>query len=189
MIKLHAWEGYFRAKVDARRAEEYATLRRVTALNCVNIFLLWISPQLVSISTFTVWELGFFSLVAPRSVGAALAFTALATFRQLQEPVRTFPTVIANLVMASVSLRRIQRFLVAEELQPGAVFRPLLPPPHPLGRGRSVAVQMEGAAFRWSEKKEEAEARGGAEAPPTLSDISLQVRLCATVPLPAFIFK
>ena len=45
MIKLHAWEDYFRAKVDARRAEEYSTLRSVTALNCVNICLLWLSPQ------------------------------------------------------------------------------------------------------------------------------------------------
>ena len=54
--------------------------------------------------------------------------------------------VIASLVQALVSVKRVQKFLKSDELDPDAVVR------IPVGRmGEDVdGVKVEGASFRWS---------------------------------------
>jgi ABC-type multidrug transport system fused ATPase/permease subunit len=128
------------------------------------------SPLAVTVATFSAWELGVPGFVAPSVVTSAKAFTAIATFRQLQEPVRAYPTVISTLIMALVSVRRLQRFLLSEELKADAVERRSdASPPH------EAAVLVREADFMWSPLETEAMSS------PTLTGIDLRVESGATL--------
>ena len=49
------------------------------------------------------------------------AFVTLSLFDVLEYPIRTLPVVIANLVQASVSVKRLSTFLKSDELDPNIV--------------------------------------------------------------------
>jgi ABC-type multidrug transport system fused ATPase/permease subunit len=138
------------------------------------------SPLAVTVVTFSAWELGVPGFVAPSVVTSAKAFTAIATFRQLQEPVRAYPTVISTLIMALVSVRRLQRFLLSEELKADAVERRSdASPPH------EAAVLVKAADFMWSAVDSTTSTE--AVSKPTLTGIDLRVEsggtlaVCGTV--------
>ncbi|CAI7871418.1 unnamed protein product [Closterium sp. NIES-53] len=117
IIKLYAWQQHFQDKIQALRDSEASWLVKFMAYAAVNIFLLWLTPLAVSVATFgTMVALGV--PLTPASV-----FTAIATFRILQEPLRSFPSVISAVTQAMVSLKRLSRFLSDEELQWDAVER------------------------------------------------------------------
>ena len=117
VIKLYAWQDFFQAKLDRLRASEANWIAGFMGLGAINIFLLWLSPLAVSVATFAamVW------LGAPLTPGSV--FTAIATFRVLQEPLRSFPGVISSVMQSLVYLRRLNKFLNDEELQSDAVIR------------------------------------------------------------------
>ena len=54
---------------------------------------------------------------------AATAFTALSLFNVLRFPLNMLPQVISSLVEANVSVKRLQKYLLAEEVDPFAVER------------------------------------------------------------------
>ncbi|CAI6003346.1 unnamed protein product, partial [Closterium sp. NIES-64] len=117
IIKLYAWQQHFQDKIQSLRDSEASWLVKFMAYAAVNIFLLWLTPLAVSVATFgTMVALGV--PLTPASV-----FTAIATFRILQEPLRSFPSVISAVTQAMVSLKRLSRFLSDEELQWDAVER------------------------------------------------------------------
>jgi hypothetical protein len=59
--------------------------------------------------------------------------------------VRAFPTVLSTLIMALVSVRRLQRFLLSGELRSGAVER------RPASSGTEAAVLVRDSDFLWSD--------------------------------------
>lgn len=166
VIKLYAWQGQFLKKVESIREEELGWLAKFTYIAAVNIFLLWLSPLLVSVCTFgTMLWVGI-----PLTTGSV--FTAIATFRILQEPLRSFPQVIASVTQAMVSLDRLTKFMTSEEIQPDAVERTPL-----LEGGDMAPIELRMATFAWD-----------TEAPqPTLRNINLtvtrgaRVAICGTV--------
>ena len=111
-IKLAALELRFRDKILALREVELALIWRQLLLGALNIFLLWMAPLLISVSSFAALTLWAGQTMAPGSV-----FTALALFRLLQEPLRSLPGFLMQLVQAWVSLKRLADFFTAHELQ------------------------------------------------------------------------
>ncbi|RZC91251.1 hypothetical protein C5167_027311 [Papaver somniferum] len=110
ILKLYAWEMYFKSVIDRLRKEEVKFLESAQRMKGYNTFLFWISPILVSSATFVTC---YFTRV-PLNPGNV--FTFLATLRVLQEPVMLTPDIIAMTIHAKVAFRRITIFLAAEEL-------------------------------------------------------------------------
>eukprot|EP00897_Mesotaenium_endlicherianum_P007164 jgi/Mesen1/6476/ME000330S05492 len=188
VIKLQAWEETFEARIAGLRAAEMRWIRRYMWQAAANIFVLWFSPLLVSIATFGS------CLLLGTPLTSARAFTAIATFRILQEPLRAFPQVITALTQAQVSIDRLNKFFRCPELDPNSVFRP---PPKlvyvrtssfnktrlPGGGAASTdvcAVEVTGGTFSWDPEHEVA-------GRPTLRDINVQIQkgslvaICGTV--------
>jgi ABC-type multidrug transport system fused ATPase/permease subunit len=111
-IKLEALELRFRDKILALRSVELALLWRQLLLGALNIFLLWMAPLLISVASFAA-----FTLLANEQMTPSRVFTALALFRLLQEPLRSLPGFVMQLIQAAVSLERLSLFLAARELQ------------------------------------------------------------------------
>lgn len=142
VIKLYGWQDCYEKKVVKLREVEFAELSKYLYLGAVNIFLLWLSPLAVSVATFgCMIYLGY--KLTPANV-----FTAIATFRILQEPLRSFPSVISAVQQALVSVHRLTDFLTAEELQEGSVVR------LPFSENPEVAISVENADFSWDEDSE-----------------------------------
>ncbi|MCL7029737.1 hypothetical protein MKW94_011899, partial [Papaver nudicaule] len=111
VLKLYAWEMYFKSIIDRLRKEEVKVLEATQRMKGYNIFLFWISPILVSSATFMTC---YFTGVP---LNASNIFTFLATLRVLQEPITLTPDIIAMIIHAKVAFRRIVTFLAAEELE------------------------------------------------------------------------
>ncbi|KAJ8452735.1 hypothetical protein Cgig2_005071 [Carnegiea gigantea] len=111
VLKLYAWETHFKNVIEKLRTAEYEWLSGVQSTKAYNGFLFWTSPVLVSTATFGAC----YFLNVP--LNASNVFTFVATFRLVQDPIRTIPDVIGVVIQARVAFARILKFLEAPELQ------------------------------------------------------------------------
>ncbi|KAK9428356.1 P-loop containing nucleoside triphosphate hydrolase protein [Lipomyces doorenjongii] len=111
-IKLYAWEDSFITRLNKIRND-----RGLTNLPIAN-FIGSCAPFFVSCSTFAA-----FIWTTSRTLSTDLVFPALALFNMLSNPLAQIPTVITQLVEASVSTSRLRDFLILSELQADAVTR------------------------------------------------------------------
>ncbi|XP_021764948.1 ABC transporter C family member 10-like [Chenopodium quinoa] len=111
VLKLYAWENYFKDKIERFREVELKWLKALHLWRAYNGFLFWSSPVLVSAATFGAC----YFLSVP--LHASNVFTFVATLRLVQDPIRATPDVISVVIQARVAFTRIAEFLEAPELQ------------------------------------------------------------------------
>ncbi|SPO01024.1 probable multidrug resistance protein [Cephalotrichum gorgonifer] len=117
-IKLYAWGSAFMNKLNfVRNEQELKNLRRIGAAQAFANFAFNTAPFFVSCSTFTV-----FVFTQDRPLSTDIVFPALALFNLLTFPLAILPMVITAIVEASVAVKRMTEFLVADEVQPDAVI-------------------------------------------------------------------
>lgn len=149
VIKFFAWEDSFIAKIASVRNMELSTLRDSVYFRAFTMFIWASTPLFVASITFAIFVLRGGDLTAE------IAFPSIALFNILRFPLNMLPNVISGLIEAKVSLVRVQKFLLSEELDPLAVEH---------RNETGVAVKVQNGEFRWS-----------TEGPPTLSDINLSI--------------
>lgn len=110
VLKLHAWEERYRLKVEELRKVEQRWLKSSSYLKATMTFVLWASPIFVAVVTFST------SMLLGNKLTTGGIISALATFKTLQEPLRSFPDVVSTYAQMKVSLTRISRFLHEGEL-------------------------------------------------------------------------
>ncbi|CAM6082693.1 unnamed protein product [Calypogeia fissa] len=151
VIKLQTWDEMFKERIERIREQERGWVLKFM-LNWGNaIYMVWNGPLVLSGVTFLTMVLVGEPLTADR------VYTALTTFRIIQEPIRFVPDIIANLIQANVSIQRIGAFLMEDEVDEGAIERN--------SEESDYAVDMEGAAFSWD--------KAGVE--PGLTDLNLKI--------------
>jgi ABC-type multidrug transport system fused ATPase/permease subunit len=88
-------------------------------LSAFTTFLWTCAPFLVAVSSFTAYI-----LIDPANVlDAQTAFVSLTYFNLLRMPLNMLPQLIVLMVQTTVSLRRVNKFMNAEELDPLNVTR------------------------------------------------------------------
>ncbi len=86
-----------------------------------------------------------------------------ALFNVLRFPINVLPQVISNLVDAHVSVKRLDKYLLSDELDPNAVERHQ---PRSASKDNSLAIKIENGTFRWDTNS----------AQPTLRNINVEIR-------------
>ncbi|XP_037318939.2 ATP-binding cassette sub-family C member 3 isoform X1 [Pungitius pungitius] len=152
VLKLYAWENSFKEKILAIRQKELNVLRKMAYLGAVSTMAWTSAPFLVALTTFAVYV----TVDENNVLDAERAFVSLSLFNILRFPLNMLPQVISSLVQASVSLKRIQRFLSHDELDPDSVDRK--------NTGTEFAVTVVNGKFTWSK-----------EDPPVLHNINVMV--------------
>jgi ABC-type lipoprotein export system ATPase subunit len=109
-IKLNAWEDKFFEKISQSREVELKFIWGVNVITSINVFLLWLAPNIVSVVTIAVYAKGLH-----HEITAAKIFTALSLFRLLQSPLREFPRYIIQLYQSFTSLERLETIFRMEE--------------------------------------------------------------------------
>ncbi|XP_066905600.1 multidrug resistance-associated protein 1 [Halyomorpha halys] len=152
VLKLYAWEPSFEANVQKIREKEAKVLRNSGYLRAALSFVWTCAPFLVSLLTFMTYV-----LVDERNVlDSAKVFVSLSLFNILKNPLAMVPVMISSMVQASVSIKRINRFLNSEELDLNIISH---------DEKEDDPLVVEKGTFSW-----------GANEEPTLRNLNLRVK-------------
>ncbi|UYV79409.1 ABCC2 [Cordylochernes scorpioides] len=114
VLKLYAWEKSFEEQILEIRDKEVRGQRRIAYLNASSIFLWVTAPFLVALASFAT-----FVLIDEHNIlDATTAFVSISLFNILRFPMSMLPNLITTMVMVSVSVKRINKYLNSEELEP-----------------------------------------------------------------------
>ncbi|XP_066145734.1 multidrug resistance-associated protein 1 isoform X1 [Euwallacea fornicatus] len=117
VLKLYAWEPSFEAQVLKIRDKEVKVLKEAAYLNAGTSFIWSCAPFLVSLVSFATYV-----LVDENNVlDASKAYVSISLFNILRFPLSMLPMMISNMVQTWVSVKRINTFMNAEELDPNTI--------------------------------------------------------------------
>uniref|UniRef100_A0A8C0T2V2 Multidrug resistance-associated protein 1 n=2 Tax=Canis lupus familiaris TaxID=9615 RepID=A0A8C0T2V2_CANLF len=141
ILKYFAWEPSFKNQVHELRKKELKNLLTFGQMQSVMVFLLYLTPVLVSVITFSVYTL----VDSNNVLDAEKAFTSITLFNILRFPLSMLPMVISSLLQASVSRERLEKYLGGDDLDTSAIRR---------DSSSDKAVQFSEASFTWDRDSE-----------------------------------
>ncbi|XP_078036751.1 multidrug-Resistance like Protein 1 isoform X5 [Augochlora pura] len=153
VLKLYAWEPSFEEQILKIRTKEIQVLKEAAYLNSGTSFIWSFAPFLVSLVSFATFVL----IDEKNHLNSTVAFVSLSLFNILRFPLSILPMMIGNMVQAWVSVKRINKFMNTEELDPNNVQH---------DPSESHALLVENGTFTWEADNIEK---------PTLRNINLQV--------------
>lgn len=112
LVKLYAWEDYLSQAILKLRATQNKYIGKMNFLGTITRFIGTVSPLLVSLTTFTLY-----TLVYQHSLEPTVVFTSLMLFNSMKEPLSKLPESTNALVKAWISCKRIQKFLLEQEVE------------------------------------------------------------------------
>ncbi|EAA12849.5 AGAP008437-PA, partial [Anopheles gambiae str. PEST] len=114
VLKLYAWEPSFQDTVVTVRNEELDVLKSAAYYGAGTYFVWTMAPFLVTLASFAVYVM----IDEENVLDPQTAFVALALFNILRFPLAMFPMMITFAMQAWVSIKRIDKFMNSEELDP-----------------------------------------------------------------------
>ncbi|KFH67873.1 hypothetical protein MVEG_06604 [Podila verticillata NRRL 6337] len=150
IIKLYAYEGAFRSKIQAFRNTELSVMRKSGKVLAVLALVYTCFPFLMAFVSFAVYATVGGPNFTPGVINAQVVFVSMTLFGLLLQPVGSMSTVMGSTVSIRVATGRIQAFLLKEELDPcNIVHEPMLPkdPAAPV-------ILLENATFAWKAEKD-----------------------------------
>jgi len=138
IVKLYAWEDEFLKRIQKARDEELGYLKKGMNLSTASITLLWCAPIFVSVSSIGAYQY-FNKLLKIEDI-----FTAISIFSTIQEPIRNLPWMVSNLIETLISLKRIQKYLSQDDIDPHKLKNN-----EPETMTRNVSVKISNGNFTW----------------------------------------
>ncbi|OQS03568.1 ATP-binding Cassette (ABC) Superfamily, partial [Thraustotheca clavata] len=133
VIKLQAWENHFISRVNIFRKDELAKLKSYILTRSLSNSVFNGVPALITVATFTCY-----TLLMNQVLDVTTALTSVSLFAIMRYPLFVLPSVLNAIVEASVSLNRLQSFLIESE-------RSVVGP----GSLTDIGVRMQDASFCW----------------------------------------
>ncbi|KAF5362251.1 hypothetical protein D9756_002523 [Leucocoprinus leucothites] len=157
-IKLYAWENSFLRKIlQVRNEQELKMLRKIGVVTAGNMTLWTGIPLFVAFASFATA-----AAVSNRPLTSDVIFPAISLFMLLQFPLIMIAQVMSNIIEAVVSVKRLNSFLNATELQSDAIKHLA---GSDLKQGDEV-LSIKGGDFTWEKDAVQ----------PTLEDINISVK-------------
>lgn len=150
-IKVNAFENYFIEKLLGLREKEMTVLKSRFLIGCFNVLLLWLSPMLIINATFAMYVL------LGNDLTPSNTFTLISLFQILQEPLRSLPQSINALIEANVSMKRMQKFLLCDEIMSDCIE---------IEQGGIMAIEINDGTFYWKRKGDSDKADAPAQGSP-----------------------
>ncbi|XP_078738358.1 ATP-binding cassette sub-family C member 2-like [Lampetra fluviatilis] len=152
ILKYFAWEPSFEEMVTEIRDRELGVMKSFSYLTSVSFFIFALTPFLVSLASFGV----YIAVDARHVLDAPRAFTSLALFNVMRYPMAMIPLLISFLVQAGVSVGRMEKFLMNDDIDASSIQK---------NPDLDCAIRIENASFAWEREDPQ----------PTLKDLSLVI--------------
>jgi ABC-type transport system involved in cytochrome bd biosynthesis fused ATPase/permease subunit len=135
-IKINAIEKFFFLKVNEKRMKEIHLYKKKGLMDVMSIFIYWLAcPLILSVTFFTYIKLG-------NEMNSQVAFTTIMIFSILQYPIRLLPSCISEMIQIFASVKRIEKYLLAEERKTENIV-------HIVDDDNPVAIRIERGDFYW----------------------------------------
>ena len=144
LIKVNAWEKFYLGRITESRENELKWLIKSLTINVISIFSLYLTPMLILSATFTMYTLTDNPMTPER------VFTLVSTFVVVRYSIRLLPWTIASLIQARVSIKRIQGFLLAEEIDLSYIKSEIM-------EAGENSIVMKNGFFFWDKEKKDKE--------------------------------
>ncbi|KAL4194335.1 hypothetical protein AMTRI_Chr05g68080 [Amborella trichopoda] len=153
IIKLQAWEEKFKGRILSMRENEFKWLTSAQMKKTFGILFFWMAPVFVSSVIFASC-----AIMGTAALNASTIFTVLAALRVMCEPVRLLPEAFTVIIQVMISMHRIGRFLLEDELKMENIRRCHF-------KGSDYDVKITDGIFSWNPY----------ENIPTLRDVNLEI--------------
>jgi ABC-type bacteriocin/lantibiotic exporter with double-glycine peptidase domain len=144
VIKLYSWKDYFVSKIMGYRGREIFLIKLDILVEAISCFVSWLISPGLTLSTFLVF------FIMGNDISVAKAFAAYQVFAYLDMPLRWIPEFASSYMQFKVSMKRIQKFLLCNEMNPDL----MVIKPESL-KFTDIDLKIEGANFTWSGLKQE----------------------------------
>ncbi|KAF9342521.1 Canalicular multispecific organic anion transporter 2, partial [Mortierella sp. AD094] len=152
IIKLYHWEEPFRKKIDLLRANELKALKAFATI--LSILTIVYSSVTLLMALFTFWTYAYYGgpNMTPGKLTSEIIFVGITLFSIMNNPLGMITHAFSTAIAVNVAMKRIQKFLLMEEIDP-TVVRHYGRQPQSLVSGRSskkpLAVDIENGTFMW----------------------------------------
>ncbi|KFH67840.1 hypothetical protein MVEG_06571 [Podila verticillata NRRL 6337] len=187
IVKLYGWEDAFRQKVESIRAKELVALKWLATIRALLTIVFSSVTLLMALATFSVYATVGGPNMTPGKITPEVIFVSITLFGMISKPLGMITHMFSQTISVMVGCRRIQGFLLMEEIDSSVVQR--YSRQVPSGNSPTVAVEIENGTFAW-EKQVEAKSvtdtddenqplLSGATSPtvyrPTLNNINIRI--------------
>ncbi|CAD8193906.1 unnamed protein product [Paramecium pentaurelia] len=138
-IKINALEEHFLSKVEEAREKEIKSIKNRLYYSAINIFSVWLTPQLILSMTFGLY------VYLGHQLNPSTTFAIISLFQILQQPLLQLPIAINSLIEAKLSLKRISKFLATKDLMTNCIHTSEF-------RDPTAAVDFQNAVFYWNKQ-------------------------------------
>ncbi|KAF9438519.1 hypothetical protein BGZ76_007193 [Entomortierella beljakovae] len=117
IIKLYGWEDSFIQRIRVFRQRELDMLKRIGTVFSFLSIMFQSMPLIVTLVSFSVYATVGGPDFTPGDINPQTVFVSISLFALLNRPIGMLSHIIAMLVSATVATKRIQKFLLAEEIE------------------------------------------------------------------------
>ncbi|KAF9358095.1 hypothetical protein BGX26_002516 [Mortierella sp. AD094] len=117
IIKLYGWEDSFVKRIRVFRDRELGFLTRIGTVFSFMSIMFQCMPLIVTLVSFSVYATVGGPNHTPGDINPQTVFVSISLFGLLNRPIGMLSHIIAMLVSATVATGRIQKFLLAEEIE------------------------------------------------------------------------
>ncbi|KAG0323846.1 Canalicular multispecific organic anion transporter 2, partial [Podila horticola] len=149
IVKLYGWEDAFREKIEALRTKELLAHKRFVTIRAVLAIVFSSVTLLMALATFSLYATIGGPGGTPGKMTAEVIFVGITLFGVLNRPLGRVTTMISQTIAVTVACRRIQNFLLLEEIDTTIVHRYGRQVPRGDSLSPALAVSIDKGTFAW----------------------------------------
>lgn len=146
IVKLYGWSSAFLRRILEIRNQELTYLRRIGVVEAFMSIIFISSSLIISLITFGVYALWGGPNFTPGTLTPQTVFVSMTLFAMLKGPIANLSDATTSTIGLVVATRRIQQFLLKEEVNEADVVRTESLPRDPL----DPVISFKNAYFSWA---------------------------------------
>ncbi|KAF9355136.1 hypothetical protein BGX26_006959 [Mortierella sp. AD094] len=152
IVKLYNWEAPMRKKIDDLRANELKAIKRLATVRSILNIMFSSVTLLMTLFTFCTFAYVGGPNMTPGKMTSSVIFVSITLFGTMSQPLGMAGHAISNIIAVRVAMKRIQKFLLMEEIDSTVVSRhsrPSQPPSPGNDTKKPLAVNINNGTFMW----------------------------------------